>query len=258
MTNSQNNNLREITEKIVIATTTFYNPNNSSDNYRSNLAKKTIKNATDLGYKIIVVDGGSSEKILREFEKYGAQIYSQTSNGMGNSRRQAITEAYSSGKEIIAWMEPEKNNYINKIIDTAIPILNNSAEIVIPKRKSLKSYPLYQQYAERFGNEFWKELTGTNLDMWFGPRTWRKESSNYFLNNSSTNNNCWDSIFIPIMNAIIDNKKVISVEIDYTHPKKQTELEEHNLIFYKKRLEQLENLIPALETYWNKSYNKLI
>lgn len=171
---------------------------------------------------------------------------------MGESRRQAIKEAYNTGKEIIAWIEPEKSDYIKEVTKTAIPIINGEANIVVPKRRSLESYPLLQQYSEKLGNLFWKNITGTNLDIWSGPRTWKREMSRYFLEYKGGYGDKWDSIFIPVMNAILDGLKVLSVEVNYEHPKKQTEIEEGNLEFDKKRLEQLTTLISAFEEHWAK------
>lgn len=250
------NERRNISNKVAVAITTFYNPNDENDIYRASLAKSVVRKATDLGYEVILVDGGSSDELLKEFEQYGARLYTQLSRGMGSSRRQAIREAHNTGRSIIAWTEPEKEDYIPKIVDTAFPIITGSADLVVPRRKSLRSYPTAQQYAELFGNTFWKELTGTNLDVWFGPRTWRRELSDYFLNYDGTYGDKWDSIFIPVMDAIADGKKISGVEIEYTHPSRQTGLEEHDLTFSKKRLEQLENLILGLETHWRKLYPK--
>ncbi len=83
-------------------------------------------------------------------------------------------------------------------------------------------------------------------------RKWRKELSDYFLNYNGEYGDKWDSIFIPVMNAIFDGKRVSGVEVEYTHPHKQTEMEEHNLTFYRKRVEQLENLMTSLEKHQRK------
>lgn len=244
--------IRNISEKVVIATTTSYNPDLESDILRSEIAKSTIRQATSFGYELILVDGGSSDELLKDFERYGAKIFAQQEKGMGSGRRQAIKEALDTNKEVIAWTEPEKESYIPEIVKTAKPVIEGYADLVVPKRKSLKSYPTAQQYAEPLGNSFWKRLTGYDLDMWFGPRTWKKELSHYFLDYNGEYGDKWDSIFVPVMDAIFDGKKIISVEVKYTHPKKQTEIEEHDLNFYTKRIEQLSNLLNSLETHWKK------
>ena len=177
---------------------------------------------------------------------------------MGASRRQAIKEAYNTEKKVIAWTEPEKEDYIQKIADTACPILDGSADLVIPRRKSMQSYPLVQQHTEAFCNDFCRELTGFDLDFCFGPRTWHRNMSHYFLDYSGNYGDKWDSLFIPVVHAIADGKKVIGVKIEYNHPIEQTKVEEHDLFFYKKRLEQLENVMNASYDYWKKIQFKII
>ncbi|MBM3199818.1 glycosyltransferase [Candidatus Woesearchaeota archaeon] len=245
---------RSLSDKIVIATSTLYNPDLESDILRSEIAKNTIRQSTSLGYETIIVDCGSHDKLLKEFERYGAKVSNQKEKGMGNAKRQAIQEALDTKKEIITWTEPEKQSFIKDVSKTAEPILENRADIVIPKRKSLKSYPVAQQYAEHFGNLFWKTLTGHDFDMWFGPRTWKRELSDYFLNYKSEYGDKWDIFFLPIIDMMVDKKKLLSVEVNYTHPKKQTRLEEHSLEFCKKRIYQLDNLTKAIEDYWDKRH----
>ena len=84
MSRFQDNERREISDKIAIATTTFYNPNNENDIYRASLAKNAVRKATELGYEAIVVDGGSSDELLRELERYGARLHKEAPRGMGN------------------------------------------------------------------------------------------------------------------------------------------------------------------------------
>lgn len=252
---------RRVPYKAVIATTTSYNPDMESDIYRAGFAKNSIRTATDLGYEVVVVDGGSSDEFLSELEKYSARIYPQTLEGMGSSRRQAIREALTSGREIIAWTEPEKEDYIPEIVKTIQPIIEGSADMIIPRRRSQESYPLAQQHSEKFINIFWRDLTGTDLDTVFGPRTWRREISHYFLDYDGEYGDNWDSIFIPLVNAVFDERmglgvRVAGVEVNYTHPQKQREIEEHNLEFHRKRIDQINNVIGLSDIHWNKLLSK--
>jgi glycosyltransferase involved in cell wall biosynthesis len=239
-----------IAAKIAIATTTFYRPDSESDKYRAELAGKLVARSVELGHEIIVVDGGSSEELLRSFERFGARVYLQTSKSMGAGRRQAIKEAQDTGREVIAWTEPEKAGYIDDIVKTAEPILAGAADLIVPRRKEMYSYPTAQQNAEPLGNSFWKALTGRDLDVWFGSRTWRRDVSDYFLDYCGEYGDKWDSIFIPVLDMILDGKRVGEVQVDYTHPPKQREIEDRTLDFYWKRIEQLTNLMGALEKHW--------
>lgn len=242
---------KEVAPYVAIATTTFYNPDDEADNIRANLACEMVRNACGSGYEIFVVDGGSSDDFLQELQRYGAKIYSQEQKSMGAGRRQSIRAAYDTNKEVIAWTEPEKKDYVKSICYTVVPILAHKAKMVIPERKSLESYPLAQQYAEKFGNIFWHQITDTKLDMWFGPRTFSRELVECFLKYDGIYGDRWDSIFIPVMDIVFDNPRdVIGIEIDYTHPWNQKMIEDMNSYFTKKRLDQLNNLMPAIKDHW--------
>lgn len=141
-------------DDVAIASTTCYMTRSESDVLRADLASKTILKAAEVGYKIIIVDGGSLDEFLRSFEDSGATILEQKGVGMGASRREAIQAAYDTSRKIIAWTEPEKHHYIQELKKTALPILEGWADIVIPDRGSLDTYPEFQKKAEEIGNRF--------------------------------------------------------------------------------------------------------
>lgn len=258
MARINNNSRDEDKKRVIIATSTLYRADNETDKIRAKLALEMIRKAKKEGYKIIVVDAGSPKEIRDEFEKGGAIVILENNpETMGASRREAFREAYNQGAEIIIWMEPEKHDYIRSIRKSIRPIIENKAEMVIPERKSLRSYPKAQQYIELFANLFWKELTGTDLDMWFGVRIFKRELAHYFLEYRGEYGDKWDSLFIPIMNALSDGKKIKSVEIDYIHDDRQTKNEEHSLDFYKKRIEQLNLLMITCENHWQRVFSKI-
>jgi len=241
---------REIAENVAIATSTFYNFNNPSDIIRANCARNMIRNAIDLGYSIALIDGGSPGELLDEFRRYGVNIFAEIERGMGKGRRQSFQEAYNLGKPVVAWIEPEKEHYIRELWKTTEPILEGKTDLVVPKRKSLDSYPEFQAREEELGNLFFKNLTGYDLDVWFGPRTWGRDITNCFTGYDGKFGDKWESIFMPILKAIHDGKRVSGVEINYTHPKEQTEIEKGDLKFDLKRIEQLSCLTNNMYAYW--------
>lgn len=240
----------EISERIVIATNTRYDYRFKNDQLRGELAVTSIRTAVDSGYEMVVVDEGSPDELLKRMETAGAKLFVSEKAGFGPSIRQAIREAMKINREIIAHTQPEKNEYVLEIAKTALPIIEGRAEMVIPKRRSMASYPSFQQQAESLGNLFWKELTGVELDMWFGGRTWQKSISEYFLGYDGRYGDKWDSIYIPVMDAIFDGKRVIGRKVDFTYPARQKETEDNNPSFSRKRIEQLENLTGALYQHW--------
>jgi|SRR3989344_3507094 len=239
-------------DKISIATTSLYRSDSESDKVRSEISLETVKTARQYGYEINIVDGGSSREITNTYKRYGANVIKQEGKTMGGSRRQAISKCIEGSKDIIVWMEIEKVGIIKYLSELAKPIIWREADMVIPKRKSLKSYPKAQQYAEPLGNLLWKTLTGEELDIWFGPKLFNQEISQYFLNYNGEYGDKWDSTMIPVMNAFYDGKKIINYVINYEHPKKQKKVEEGNLELDLKRIEQLSTLANPLIKHWKK------
>lgn len=261
----------KIASNVAIGTTTFYK---SSNELRAKLAERTIKNIVNRGYKMVVVDGSPNDEFRKVLEGSGAQVYVETQRGMGGSRREVLQYAHDLNTPVVAWTEPEKEGYASQIIKTVAPILNGDIDMVVPDRRiitdshfHLPTYPTSQVNEELFGDDCWRELTGTNLDVWSGPRTWRRDISKYFLDYDGNKlsykdkngedisyGDKWDSIFIPIMQAILDGRKVKGISVNYIHPIEQTRLEEGNWAYTQKRLDQLNNLVPAFTDYWNKNY----
>jgi len=231
-------------KKAVIATTTLAK---DPKELRVKLALKTIKKAVECGYQIVVVDG-SPDEVREQFGDIGAIVCKDLGQSMGASRRQAISKAAKiANGGVVIWMEPEKHTLIPELLKAVVPFfLPSAADLVVPTRKSMASYPPEQQYAEPLGNLAFFHLTKHALDLWFGPRVMGERAMPYFLNYQGEYGDRWDSIFIPVLRIIKDNLRVMSVVVDYAHPEEQT-AKESNFNFLTKRLEQLTNLVPSME-----------
>jgi glycosyltransferase involved in cell wall biosynthesis len=244
---------REIASKVAIATTTFYK-DTLADKNRSTLALNLAQEAKKEGYELIVVDGGSSDEFLENLRSTGAHLFKENKGGMGVGRRQAIREALTSQKPVLAWVEPEKGPYISQIAKTARPILMGEADLVVPRRESLDSYPTAQRYGEPLGNTALKNLTGLDIDYFFGPKTWHNQMTPYFLNyDGKPYGDLWDSILFPLFNMARDNRRIKSIDVVYEHPSVQKTDEDNDFSFYVKRIKQLDNLIGNAADYWEKT-----
>lgn len=174
-------------ENILLLTTTFYP---SKDVLRYKIALKTISNAINAGYKILVLDDSPYEAhIPEEFEKLGAIVFKQTEKGLGNSKREIFSlgkrECESNGYKAVLWLEPEKDDIVRFIPHIAEPIIKNQADISIPFRTEISwnSYPFFQIQSEREGNlALAKILNRSDLDCYFGPIAYSKDSIKYILN----------------------------------------------------------------------------
>jgi glycosyltransferase involved in cell wall biosynthesis len=245
---------REVAEQTVIVTDSLYSLESEGDRIRADIAEQTLRSAVERGYEIIVVDGGSPEGLLTEFKDLGAHVYAQEQKGMGNGRRQGFGLALETEKPVIARTEIEKVHYIPEIWKTGLPILGKEADLIIPRRNSLESYPRFQQLCEEAGNLYASEVTGRHLDLWFGPRTGSREIfGGPFMKYNGEFGDKWESIFMPVLNALLNGKRVMEVEVDYTHPESQTEFEKGNSELDRKRIEQLGRLTDSIERYWTEN-----
>lgn len=232
--------------KLVIATTTMYE---DKEEVRAQLAAKTIQEAEKQGHPIVIVDESSDESTRSHFRNLGAVVFSVEKPGMGNSRRQVIREAANlAGPDgIVAWLEPEKNDFVRSLGTIRNAMVSESADLVMPRRKSLESYPLLQQRFEILGNLAFKMLTGRGFDSWFGPRIFKSELASFFLEYGGEYGDQWDSIQIPPLRIIKTGKKAIEVEVDFTYPEEQKAEEEERFPMFRKRMEQLLNCVGAFE-----------
>jgi hypothetical protein len=236
---------------IIIATTTFYNCENPADKLRSELSFQTFSEIKKKGFGLIIIDSGSSKEHIHKMQGMNLNFVLQDKKGMGVERRQVIAEAQKQGS-IIVWMEPEKCPFVQYIEYLAQELIDQKAEIIVPKRTSLASYPLFQQKTEETLNLFYKNITGIDLDICFGPKIFTKEAADYFLKYDGSFGDRWESVFIPVYLALKDNKKVISSIVNYVHPEVQTVFEAGNKDFDLKRIDQLNDLCKSIYHFWNK------
>lgn len=231
---------------ICIATTTSY-PNPS---VRAKLALKMVKEAVTHGINVVVVDGGSAPEFRRNCLQLQAFIGDQEESGMGPGRRQCIRQASKmvGPTGAVLWMEPEKWPLISQVFLLEATMEETGADIVVPTRKSMSFYPPIQRAAERLGNMYFAKATGHELDVWAGPRLIGPKAMPYFLDYKGEweYGDNWDSIFVPVVQAIAAGLKVIGCEVDYIHPAEQTADEGTDPEMDLKRLVQLQTLVPAI------------
>lgn len=247
---------REEYNEIVVCSLTSYKRSNSLETSRAALATRTFEKIKAIGIRIIVIDDNSEKEFIDAFEKTGAEVVQQKGTTYGSGRRQAIRAGYSTCKPVIVLMEPEKYTFVPHILETARLILSGNADIVIPKRKSLSSYPYAQRHIEKYGNAVWKLVTGTNLDAWFGPHIIGRGSSHIYTNYDGKYGDLWDSTVVPLIDAIRSGKRCTSLKINYSHPVEQKEDESFSLEFTLKRLNQLNNLVNAITSRWSEHENR--
>lgn len=204
-------------------------------------------------YPVYVVDGSPEPWAKQAFEERGAIVLREEGGGMGAARRQVIRAALEDFREYAyVWMEPEKAPLV-PLLGPVIDQLRAGYSLVLPRRKSLDSYPKYQQYCELKGN--WlvgNMLSRPDLDLWFGPRAMDRHGARLFIDYDGEYGDRWDSIFIPVARAVnfghcSGSRFVASVLVDYRHPAEQTAAETGDEAMDRKRDTQLAELLAAMQ-----------
>jgi len=200
-----------------------------------------LRNAENLGVKVVVKDSGSNEKFLNAVAGMSNIILVQNEPGgerksMGNDRRGALEKAMQIAEQekiehpCFFWTEPEKDNLISaeNLSEMASEIAKGS-NIVVPARKAeaLETLPKIQRWFEQRANKrslkVMEEATDGRhhelLDLWFGPKMFDSEGAKYFTeyNKDNDRTDLWDAIIVPVTKATKDGKKVSSVPVEYKY-----------------------------------------
>ena len=236
--------------KTVLVTATFYK---DTKNIRVGLTLETIKAAKKVGYPIYIVDGSPDPKIRTAFEEAGAVVVKEQGKGMGASRRQCFQIGLDFGADIVVWLEPEKYPFVPLVKDCVYKMACCGFDILVPRRRSLESYPKYQALSEHEANLSMGISSGfLGLDWMFGPRVLNRKATELFLTyTGQAGGDTYHILNVPILwtlarTANARGLRVGANIVDYIHPPLQTAAEMDDPVMNKKRDEQrylLENLV---------------
>jgi len=250
-----------------------------TDKIRGDLALELLRKAVNFKYQIVVVDVTSSKSFRKELISIESinLVKRNSSIKRSPSRRLAFKIASKlDGVKVIIYTDPEKVSLVEKsILDVAEPILENRADIVIPKRESKlfeTTYPDYQYSSEVEANRLYNELLRTNsllptnipdLDLFFGPKAFKNDpgilslflrKSDFPINKRYSKDLHFDPedfsniIFFPIVLALKKKLRVQSVEVKFAYPVLQKKNEESGLkeLFIEKRRSQRLSVLVEL------------
>lgn len=248
-----------------------------TDKVRGDLALEFIKKASGLGYRVVVVDGKSSRSFRLELKNFSdIKLIKRRGYKRSPAKRQAFQAAskFPEVKVIIA-VEPEKVSLIDSVQTISQPILDGSADIVIPKRNQKlfeETYPDYMYQSETEGNFIYNQLLkshkllkkgGEDLDVMFGPRVLSNvpEVLSLFLKkyhlpfNNQTKVDFFDpeeysnTQFFPVILALRKRLSTKSVEIPFYYLKLQKDNETigaRDLFIEKRRSQKLSLLLELM------------
>lgn len=243
-------------QEIAFAVITYYpkwyngklKSTSHTDKIRGDLALEFLQKTISMGFHLIVVDGKSSrsfKQLLKNFPRI--KLIKKLSPKRSPAKRQAFKAASEiDGVKVIIACEGEKVSLLDSIVPIVEPILENKADIVVPKREEnlfKETYPDYMYQSETEGNKLYNEQLIIHnlikkeavLDMFFGPRAFcnnpkvlslffkkfhfqkdQKSLEEYFDPEEYSN-----ALYFPIIIALQKKFRVKSVEIPFSYPKLQ-------------------------------------
>ena len=194
-------------------------------------------------------------------------------NTLGGGRRDAFQKALEIANienidnPVIVWTEVEKDDFINETnLSRLQEEMNKGTNIIIPERgeKAWNQLPEVQCFLEqraegKFQQILENETHGTfnkKLDIWFGPKVFNKEGAKYFLeyNKEGDKTDLWDSLMVPVVEAIKKGEKVESIGMDFLYDKGLIESDSSKEASIK-RIEQYTQILAALgDKDWQKFF----
>lgn len=253
--------------KTVIVTATFYK---NLQEVRYQMALKTIQEATNHGYDIVIIDGSPDSAVADSFKKAGAFVYPETIPGMEGSRRLAFFYGCQhilsfNVDSAIIWIEAEKYDFVRNVDNMVKPIEEGKAAITIPVRNFdlfKEHYPAFQVESEIKANYIYSSATGrVGYDVFAGPVAMTLDHAmrlSYWRIPNGVNE--FARGYIQLLYPIsVQNVYVSSVPVDFIYPLEQKIEEEarDNQEIRKKRLDQLNNIGDAFK-YLGKIYKENI
>ena len=231
---------------LIVVAPTFYA---SLDEARYLLAVESCQDAAKHKIRLILVDASSASEIREGLEKAGGGyviVVVQTVPGRkGAALREAIQLACQQANEktIVAFQELEKVDMFRHWNVVVQHMIETDADIIVPRRNDLcfrSNYPVEQYHCESFANLLLNscgaDIGLVAIDWTIGPVAFRFHVAEHWI---KFDGELWDAQLVPLVKAHLAGAKVVSLELDYIHPKTMKDQEEGVATWNEKRLMQL-------------------
>lgn len=238
---------------------------------RGDLAIRTIHAGAEKGARVIVVDGANNRPFRQAIERENIYIYEEKIRGMSAGRQQGFRIAASmQGVTALLWTEPEKVSLVEDCLDPLMnPIFTDEADMVIPLRdsESFATYPNFQADMELESNRLWNNLLlaegilppgHPGYDVWVGSRGWHRNITELFLRQYKTTDpnanfvrpgEYCNALFFPVIVALIEGKRVASIQVPFRYPQIQKDMEQDSPEFRAKRQYQQTSILETTKEY---------
>lgn len=246
---------KKMRSREIICVTTFRqgNSENVIKRTRSEVFLDTAHRILGAGLSLVVVHIETQESILRMLQQFGAVLIEQQTSGMGNIRREALSESqmHFPNARYFCWLEPEKPDLVRFIVPMANQMKKMQSDFGIFNRIDMASYPTEQAHYYLFCRAVATQLVGFDIDYAFGPMMMTPATIPYFLKFSGGEyGDKWDSILVPRLHIIKGGIKFSVLPVNFQNDERITRVESGNVAIVLKRLEQFNNVIPSLIAEW--------
>ncbi len=248
------------------------------DKVRGDLALESIALSVKKGYHTVIGYDPDSSEFNQALEAIGDVILVRRETKKSSpSKRQIIEKATELPQiKVIVLTEPEKVSFVKDCIEETVkPILDGSADIVIPKRDEIlfkDTYPDYMYQSEKEGIALYNEelrahglidKNSEDFDMFFGPRVLANNQEivdlflkEYLLEIEKISlpkiyfdaDQLSNTQFFPVVLALKHKNKVKTITVPFHYPEsqKQNETIQQKDFFMEKRRTQKLGLIIEL------------
>lgn len=244
-----------MSSREIICVTTFRqgNSENVIERTRGEVFLDTAHRILDAGLSLVVIHIETQESVLRILQQFGAVLIEQQTSGMGNIRREALSESrmHFPNARYFCWLEPEKPDLVRFIVPMANQMKQAQSDFGIFNRIDMASYPTEQAHYYLFCRAVATQLVGFDFDYAFGPMVMTPATISYFLEYSGGRyGDKWDSILVPRLRIIKDGIKFLVLPVSFQNNERMSRVETGNVAIVLKRLEQFNNVIPSLIAEW--------
>ena len=219
--------------QIVVSGITSY----PTRDHRFEACYRFLRGAKAIGVPVYLADTSPAD-IQAEFEALGAILVLCSDTSYTGKKIASLQAAVNGGAASILITEMEKDGLLPYLERLCQPILDGSADLVIPERTEVSwaSYP--KEFAiERFAIDQIRQFTGRYFDTMMGAFVIHRYLAPHFL---KCREEMWTWLHVPRLEIIRDRpERVMGIPVDFLYPADQKTAEEGNPAFHLKRLEQL-------------------
>jgi hypothetical protein len=227
-------------DKIVVSGITMY-PDVNDQRFRS--CARFLERARDADIQVYLVDASSNPLVTDRLRNLATRVEYIYGIEYHAKKASALAMAIQSGAEAVVITELEKDGLVPDLRRICQPILDGTADLVIPKRtsRSWLSYP--KEMRETEARIITSRITAS-WDTLLGAFAISQNVTEHFIDCQEL---MWAWLHKPrfeIIRQLPD--RTTEVEVDFIYPPEQKMAEEGNLVFHLKRLGQLKYTFDPL------------